>query len=72
MKSAKNSNSKKASAKPKSSGGVKVYFKGGRIETVSDDDVISGLKDGKYKIAKQTFRYGGMVKALQNRNKKNG
>lgn len=58
--------------KPNGSGGVKVFFKGGRMETVSDDDLMNGLKDGKYRIAKQTFRYGGMVKAMQERRKKNG
>lgn len=57
--------------KSKSKGGIKVYYKGGSVKEMSDDELMEGIKNGSVRIAKQTFRYGGMLKAANDiRNKK--
>lgn len=56
--------------KAKSKGGVKVYYKGGSVKEMSDDELMEGLKSGSVRIAKQTFRYGGMLKAANDMKKK--
>lgn len=58
--------------KAKSKGGVKVYYKGGSVKEMSDEELMEGLKSGSVRIAKQTFRYGGMLKASQDMKKKKG
>jgi hypothetical protein len=57
--------------KAKSKGGIKVYYKGGSVKEMSDDELMEGIKSGSVRVAKQTFRYGGMLKASNDMRNKN-